>query len=409
MRTLILEDNEAKAAAIVKVIETTCSSANCVIDRASSVLDGLEKLRLEKYDLLVLDLVLPLRPEQLSSAQHGKLVLTEIMEDQVNIPVHIVCVTAFENESSVLKESIDRNLVHLVIYDELNAIWDVGLKDKVDLIYRQVHHSNGENGQLRADIVLVTSSPLVELKEVMKLPGGFVAEYNRHDEIHYYRASWKQPNGAPISVVACAAPTMGMTAACVTTCKAIHRWKPRFVAMTGIAASTVSSQKLGDILCVETAYDYGSGKIAEGENGERVFLPSPQQIQLDSKVHAIVKHWERTQEGTTDIMNAWNGEEMGLPTLSVGVMASGAAVVQNIDMVEEIKNQSRKTVGVDMEAYAVFQACALAGANRPIAIVAKSVSDFADKNKGDSAQKYAAFTSARFMYMLFTESAELWL
>ena len=410
MKLLILDDNEAKAQAVQKVLTQAYPAAGIEFIHAQCFVSGIRALKEHVIDLLLLDLVLPMRKGQQPSAQAGKVILDEIVDAQVNIPSHIICLTAFESESSILQSDVQKSLVHLVIYDDISDDWKGRLLTKVGMITRRLAQASAgpmQNG--RADVVIITSSPLVELKEVTKLPGGFVAEYDRWDKIHYYHAEWDCVGAKSKSIVACAAPAMGMTAACVTACKAIATWRPTFLIMTGIAASTVATQKQGDVLCVETAYDYGSGKIQEDEDGKKVFIPSPQQLQLDTKVHEILKHWEREQIGMKEIQAAWYAPSSRTPSLIVGVMASGAAVVQSQEMVEDIKSTSRKTVGLDMEAYAIFQSCALAGGPGPIAIVAKGISDHANSGKTDDGQQYAAFASAQFVFQLCTKCPELWL
>jgi nucleoside phosphorylase len=177
--------------------------------------------------------------------------------------------------------------------------------------------------------------------------------------------------------------------------------------MSGIAASTKTEQKFGDLLVAEAAYDYGSGKIVETESGERLFMPSPNQLRIDPELHAILQNWERNQTRVADIQRAWDVHARTNPKLIVGLLATGAAVVQDRTLVDEILKNSRKVVGLEMEAYAIFNACHLESLPRPRVIVAKSVSDFADKRKDDSAQQYAAFTSARFIYEFFTNAPEL--
>jgi nucleoside phosphorylase len=200
---------------------------------------------------------------------------------------------------------------------------------------------------------------------------------------------------------------MGMTAACVTACKAVERWRPRFLVMTGIAAGTQKKQNHGDILVAEAAYDYGSGKICENAGGKRTFIPSPSQLRIDPELQAILQRWEREQLQMDVIRKAWYSVQPTSPKLILGVLATGAAVVQDKKHVLDIMSKSRKVVGLDMEAYAVFQASHLARAPRPRILVAKSVSDFADKRKKDDWQQYAAFTSARFIYEFFTKATEL--
>jgi hypothetical protein len=51
-----------------------------------------------------------------------------------------------------------------------------------------------------------------------------------------------------------------------------------------------------------------------------------------------------------------------------------------------------------METYGVYLACRLCTQPRPLAIAAKSVCDFGAPPKTNEYQRYAAFTSANFIY-----------
>ncbi len=56
----------------------------------------------------------------------------------------------------------------------------------------------------------------------------------------------------------------------------------------------------------------------------------------------------------------------------------------------------RKSGALDMESYGVFFAAKSLSETKPIAICIKSISDFADSEKVDGFQPYAADTSASF-------------
>jgi nucleoside phosphorylase len=55
-------------------------------------------------------------------------------------------------------------------------------------------------------------------------------------------------------------------------------------------------------------------------------------------------------------------------------------------------------IGLEMENYGFFHAAAHASHPRPMAFSVKSVCDFADQDKGDAFQRYAAYTSAQVVY-----------
>ncbi len=78
-------------------------------------------------------------------------------------------------------------------------------------------------------------------------------------------------------------------------------------------------------------------------------------------------------------------------------IASGASVLQRKLAMESIKKQHKNLIGVEMEIFAVLTAAALASKPQPTAIGIKSVCDFGDEDKKDGYQKFAAYTSARYL------------
>lgn len=411
MKVLLVEDSEEKAGQVEVVLRNATPDRGIEIERAKSFRGAIAKLEAETYDLLLLDLVMPTRDGEAPSDKAGRQVLSEVLDGSgCRPPSHIICLTAFEEIATALRDDAERNLVHVVIYDEISSKWRDALAAKARFVESRIRDAESRPKDFKTDLAIVTSTPQVELKEILNLtqPTPYACEYHQNDALHYYSASWKTNYETELSVVGCAAPSMGMTAACVTACKAIERWRPRFLVMTGIAAGTKKEEQYyGDIIVAEAAYDYGSGKIAEAEDGKRIFIPSHSQLRIDTELHALLQQWERTQSRTDDIRRAWHAERSRVPRLIVGLLASGAAVVQSQELVDEILSKSRKVVGLDMEAFAVFQAAHLATSPRPRVLVAKSVADFADKRKDDEWQHYASFTSARFVYEFFTNAKEL--
>jgi nucleoside phosphorylase len=406
MKILLVEDLDEKAKQVEAALKDVLSGP--VLHRACSFITATRFLEQETYDLLVLDIVLPMRDGAAPASDGGRQVLMEVMEGaQCHPPSHIIALTAHEDVAEILRDELQKSLIHLVVYNETDLTWRGQLQTKARYVQERLRDALLRPENYSTDVAIVTSSPHVELKAVSRLPGGFVAEYDREDALHYYSSKWTTSDHRDLSIVACAAPTMGMTAACVTACKVIERWRPRFLVMCGIAAATQSEQRPGDILVAEACYDYGSGKILEIEDSKRVFLPSPNQLRIDPALHAVVQEWEREQRAMDEIRRQWHSEPNHPPKLVLGILATGAAVIQSEALVQEILNTSRKVVGLDMEGYGIFQAAHLSRKPRPRVLIAKAVSDFADKGKSDTWQAYAAFTSAQFIYHLFTRAEDL--
>ena len=72
-----------------------------------------------------------------------------------------------------------------------------------------------------------------------------------------------------------------MTAAALTSLKLISAFRPRYIAMIGIAAGIRGRCQLGDIVVADPGWDWGSGKIAIANAGPS-FQNGSYQIGLDS-------------------------------------------------------------------------------------------------------------------------------
>jgi len=208
---------------------------------------------------------------------------------------------------------------------------------------------------------------------------------------------FRRPGAEDVSVVACAAYEMGMTAAASLTMKVIHRYHPRFVAMAGIAAGIEGN--FGDILVTTHAWDYGSGKTRQ-EGSVSVFMPGPSQVRIHPRLAARLRLFVLDKALFQRIQAAWTGIPIPLTELTahLGGIATGASVVESKALIDRIVAQDRQVVGVEMESYGVLFAATHAPKPTPMVFAAKSVSDFGDINKSDEYQRYAGFTSAQFIY-----------
>ena len=85
----------------------------------------------------------------------------------------------------------------------------------------------------------------------------------------------------------------------------------------------------------------------------------------------------------------------------IGPMACGSSVVaNNLVLKKQIHSQLENTAGLDMESYGVVYAATNASEPKPYPIIIKSVCDFANSEKSDDFQKFAAYTSSEFAKLL---------
>lgn len=85
----------------------------------------------------------------------------------------------------------------------------------------------------------------------------------------------------------------------------------------------------------------------------------------------------------------------------IGPVASGSAVIADSKRIDKIRAGNRKLIGIDMETFGfMYAAKSYSNTQSTKTISIKSISDFADQRKSDKYRRYAAYTSALFIYNL---------
>lgn len=211
----------------------------------------------------------------------------------------------------------------------------------------------------------------------------------------YYTASVEK-DGRVQKIVYARQSEMGMTVAVTLTMKLIEHFRPRFLIMVGIAAGIackeMEEQIYGDVLVADMIWNYAAGKFVSHDRteirfGNIGFIPRPAVVKTDEKLLEYVRQAAASPENQCHV--------------HIGSMATGSAVVTNREIVNKhIHTMFRETIGLDMEAYGVVYAAQNATAPRPKALVIKSVCDYANNEKSDQYQKFAAYTSCEFAKLL---------
>ena len=216
------------------------------------------------------------------------------------------------------------------------------------------------------------------------------------DDQKYYEATFER-GGKTFKVVTARQGEMGMTAAGVLTMKMISVFRPKYVIMVGIAAGVAYKnavdQIYGDVVVPDVVWNYSSGKFVSSKRaqvsfGGVGFIPRSHFINTDETMLEAVERAMESRENEFHV--------------HIGPMACGSTVVANSEVVEkQIHAQYINTAALDMESYAVMYAVKEAPVPKPKGLVIKSVCDYADEEKSDQYQKFAAFTSAQFAKLLY--------
>ncbi len=256
--------------------------------------------------------------------------------------------------------------------------------------------------EYESELCIVVALPEPEMQAVLALPWGWENYELPTDGTVYHRGTYVK-DGTTKSVYAASAPRMGMIAAAVLATKMINNFHPRYICTVGIAAGIRGHCECGDVVVADPGWDYGSGK-RERKDGYAHFAPAPHQISLDSFVRGKLSLFAQDGARLDEIRRSWTGPKPRTSlSLHIAPFASGAMVLQDSSVTEKIKLQHRKVLAIDMEGYGVLAAAEEACLPQPKGLCIKSVCDFADEQKSDDFQVYAAYTSANALRYLMEQ------
>ncbi|AFE05949.1 hypothetical protein COCOR_04661 [Corallococcus coralloides DSM 2259] len=391
---LIADDSDGKTAHITNLISEILPAKDKNVRHAKTVASAVALLRQTSFDLLIVDLNIPLRDDEAPRADGGLRLIKALQQQrEMHRPTHVIGLTAYAELLAQSAEAFKDDLWHVVQYSDDSTDWMDQVSRK--LIYiAETKTASAQHYQ--TDIAIVTALHSVELESVLKLDGSWEQVLMDGDATIYHSGMF-QRGDRKLKVVAAAAFEMGMPATTALSMKMISAFRPRHLAMTGICAGVKG--QFGDILIADHSWDYGSGKSRLAEQGASIFLPAPSQIQIEPILKSKFSNFLMDQSVLRAIQSRWTGHHSpNKLSARMGPIASGAAVLENKALIDEIVSHNRKVIGVEMETYGLFSAARACREPRPLAMSIKSICDFGDATKDDRYQEYAAFTSAQFLY-----------
>ena len=395
VEVLVVDDDANKRRKIAGCVVETLGQRHVSITEAETIVDAARLLEARKVDLLLLDLMLPTRVGEQARKEAGFALLKQIAAGgpRLKRPSYILGVTGFGEVLQEYRERFSEEGWQLIEYSPDSEEWMKSVRATLVHI-SQAKEEVGDGFQ--TDVAIVTALKPIELEAVLRLDANWTDVAIVGDPTIYHRGTFKKGT-KELSVVAAASTEMGMPAAACLTMKVINRFRPKLLAMAGIAAGI--GPPFGDILVASQCWDYGSGKIKTND-GDSIFAPIPNYLPVELEIKEKAQFFKMQRKSLLDaIRNRWQGNPASTPLdLHVGPLASGAAVVESEDVLTAIKTVNSKVIGLEMEAYAVYLSAQQAIAPRPKVFAAKSVCDFGKPPKTDEYQRYAAYTSANFIY-----------
>jgi len=410
IQVLVVEDNVHKQNNIRQLILDNSNIRESDVHVTSNVKDAKRLLYDNYYDLMILDLVLPLEDADDADAKHGAQFLDDIHSSpMLKPPIHIVGITGFSDKVSEYHHVFTKRLWNLIEYQAESTGWHDQLKAIIyHLVKTRQRFLQISLRKHQYDIAIITALPIPEFDAVLKLNAGKWETFKvENDFITYHKTVFTDGTKSRTIVAACA-DQMGMPAASHLATKMILYFMPKYLIMCGIAAG-IEGRGLGfgDILIAEQSWDFGSGKIVEVPKEDpdvvvdTVFQPDTRDIQLNAELKDKINQFKLSKQHIIDkIQNDWAGNAPRTKLkLNSGPIGSGSYVISSEQVLKQIKEQQqRKLLGVEMETFGVYYAADHSPHPGTKAISIKSVSDYGNGQKNDEYQKYAAYTSASFAY-----------
>lgn len=399
----MVEDNPVKIEKVTDLFSCEISSQNYSFKSVTNIKSAKEILYGEKFDVIILDLVLPLDEDDKDpNAEKGSEFLDDIYDNPSILykPIHIIGLTAFSDMKPQYEKRFHKNLNHLIDYQEESFNWKDQLKNFIwRLIEKEDAFFKNRTIKYNFDIAILTATDK-EFNAVKRLSENWEKHVIPNDSSIYLETLFKR-HDKTFKVIATYAPQMGMNACATLSMKLINNFRPRYLFMTGISASIKNNDHhgFGDIIVFDETWDGGAGKITEDDDGNSIFLQEANHLRLDVDIREKFRGLKENKDLLRKIKDEWQSEKPNTELqIHVGSAASVAGVVENQAVINELKSHDRKLLAIDMEAFALYY-CSINCCNpKPIPIVLKSISDFANTNKNDRYQSYASYTSSKVMF-----------
>ncbi len=169
MKILIADDSSEKIAVIVKVLKELPEYDMLEVDYTLDLLSAKERLMQTFYDLLILDLNMPVELGDISNMTAGVEFIDEIMStQQIKKPLDILVLSAFDSSLQSFKEQVKKSGFVAMQYDALSTDWHDVLQSKVNHLL-DCHLQRKYIPRLpKCDILVLTAVP-IETKAVLSL------------------------------------------------------------------------------------------------------------------------------------------------------------------------------------------------------------------------------------------------
>lgn len=396
MNILIVEDSEIKARRLTDCVKEASEQNVCVL-RATAASDAFKVVMAESIDLMLLDVRLPLQNGHEPSDAGSVWLLREMCRKvpRGKTPL-VVGTTQYEDSIGNVAGVFSEYLWCIAYVSEESGMWRQQIARAVSLTVAKALTTPLGGGAYSTDCAIVVALRSPEFDQVFDLvreKERFVVEETNE---HWVKAKIDARDGRRLDLLVACADEMGMCSMSALVTRACVAARPNWLILAGIMGGNASRVAIGDLILVDETWDFRAGKITEtgfqpdvrSQRGSQTLLNIARGVLTDALLQQFWSDWTREKP-------------RAFPRLHVGPVACSPAVISDAKVFDQIEDQKRKVLGVEMEAYGCYDASRRLGSLAPEALCIKAVCDLGDSKKADQYQDYCAYISARAALTIF--------
>lgn len=371
---LVVEDEQDKREAICAEISGYFGD-EIGLDTSSTFAEATQRILGRRYDLIVIDLMLPRRSGDLA-VDVSEEMIDHLANSELNRLATVVAISRFEEVVIKRQGAFTKAGIFLIGYAEADD-WKACLRVCIQkAAFRTVY-----------DFVIVCGLERERAAfEAVHHPGFVFGDLITTQGLDVRELKIGNLCGACVL-----APRMGLVDASITASRALDAFTPKLICMSGICGGFAGETEQGALLVSDVTWEHQVGKW-KGKNFEVRSYQEP----LNNDVRIALS---QMIECDPKLSNLASGKfEIQMPHLEARLCptVSGSAVIASAEYAESIAKQHGKVAGIDMEVFGVYRAAALHGRS-VICFAAKTVVDLANEEKSDDIQQAGAILSARFV------------
>lgn len=385
MKILILEDEAPKFQAIVSVIKDMgCSTQISRVENLNSYISTINR---EKFDLIIADLMVPLFKDSKDSENVTVSIIEETRDHACcNFRTPVIVITQFDEAAEESFKGLNQKDIVIITYNEGDTDWKDSLRQKLESSIPEVSYD-----------FIIFCALQKETDAFIEL--GYVSNASEIilSSLKCTEIEINSKKGVIVTL-----SRMGLVSAAITVTKAIEKFKPAIVSMSGICAGIDGKANIYDVIIPSICHQHDSGKwTSDGFVPELYDVPLAHAVEV--YIDNIIRQKDFKQFVKSDIVLSKSEfpaecEKFDF-SIKLAPTSSGSAVVADEEMSRVIIEQHRRKTAFEMESYALYEAARVAQ-NPPIFFSAKAVVDNGTTTKSDSFHRVACLISAKVVYRI---------